>query len=174
MPIIVGIIVVIIGLLFWGISIYNSLVFTRERIDDARLQILIQIKSRWDIVRILTDLIKEFSKDDAESLEKTIDEMIWIDKHSSIREIETLEDELSDILERLSVISEDYIKLKESKVFVDTIESIEKGSERLEYGKNKYNNKVARMNRKVGMFPANIISNIFDFEERDYLKNTNV
>lgn len=174
MPIIIAIVVVIVGLLFWGISIYNTLVFTRERIEDAKLQMLIQIKSRWDVVRILTDLTEEFSKDDARSLENTIDKMTSVDEKSSIKEIETLENELDDILKKLSEVAKEHVKLQESKTYRDTLESIEKSSTRLKQAKGKYNNKVARMNRKVGMFPANIVSSMFGFKKREYLENTNI
>lgn len=174
MPIIVAITVVIVGLLFWGIGIYNTLVFTRERIEDAKLQMLIQIKSRWDIVRVLTNLTEEFSKDDARSLEDTIDKMISVDENSSIKEIETLERELDDILRTLSKVVKNHVKLEESKTYIDTLESVDKSSVRLKEAKSKYNNKVARMNRKVDMFPANIVSSMFGFKKREYLENTNI
>ncbi|MFA6782647.1 MAG: LemA family protein, partial [Sedimentibacter sp.] len=61
--IIVLIIVALIG--FWGISICNNLISSREFVRNSMGNIAAQVESRWDAVSSLIDATKKYSAHEA-------------------------------------------------------------------------------------------------------------
>lgn len=171
MGIIIGLI--IIGVLAaWVISIYNSLVTTRERVDNARAQISTQIESRWDAVRSLIDATKHYSKHEAEVLENVTKQRATIGQSSSIKDIQKSEAELNNVLGRIIAVSESYPDLKASKIYENTMNSINKFEDNVRNARMIYNDTVTMFNRKIKMFPSSIIAGMFNFESREYFEGT--
>ncbi len=164
--------IIIIGGLAWLISIYNSLVTTRERVDNAKAQISTQIESRWDAVRSLIDATKHYSKHEAEVLENVTKQRVSMGKNSSIKDIEKSEAELNNVLGRIIAVSESYPDLKASKVYENTMNSINKFEDHVRNARMIYNDTVTMFNRKIKMFPSSIIAGMFNFESREYFEGT--
>lgn len=173
MEIIIGIIVILMGLVFWGISIYHTLVIIRERIESSKIQVAAQIESRWDVARILIDLTKEYSEDKGRALKYKLDQISIVNKDSSVEQMERAEIEVEDILNEIEEISVKFDEFKTNKIYKDAINSINKCEENLMMGKSMYNDNVAKMNRKVDMIPANLVADILGLKERQYFKSTN-
>lgn len=170
---ILGILVVIIVvLLAWGISTYNSLVTTRERVDNAKAQIATQIESRWDAVKSLIQATKQYSKHEAEVLESVTANRASIGKNSSIQQMENSESELNNVLGRLIAVSESYPDLKASSVYESTMASINKFEDYVRNARMIYNDTVTKFNRKIKMFPSSILAGMFNFEAREYFEGT--
>lgn len=90
MTLIIGLIVLIGLLAFWIISIYNSLVTLRERVDNAKAQIATQIESRWDAIKSLIEATKQYSAHEAEVLEKVTESRASLGRGSTVKDIEML------------------------------------------------------------------------------------
>lgn len=163
-------IVAIIG--FWVMSVYNSLVTLRERVDNAKAQIATQIESRWDALKNLIDATKQYSKHEGEILEKVTESRSNIGRNSSVEEIENAEREFSGALGRLIAVSENYPDLKASQVYQTTMESVNKFEDNVRNSRMIYNDVVTRFNRKTKMFPSSIVAGMFNFEEREYFQGS--
>ena len=172
MPILIAVLVISVGILVWGISIYNTFVIARERVENAKSQIATQIESRWDAVKSLISATKQYSKHEADVLENVAEKRSSIGKNSSVDDIENSEEELNNVLGRLIAVSENYPDLKASGVYENTMNSINKYEDNVRNARMIYNDTVAKMNRKVNMFPANIVANMFNFKEREYFHGT--
>lgn len=169
---IIGGIVAVVILIMWVISIYNSLVTTRERVDNAKAQIATQIESRWDAVKSLIDATKKYSKHEAETLEKVTSQRSAVGQNSSIRELENAETELNSVVGRLIAVSESYPDLKASQVYQSTMTSINKFEDNVRNARMIYNDTVTKYNRKTKVFPSSIIANMFNFVPREYFEGT--
>ena len=55
------ILVVIVGLVFWGMSIYNGLVAMRQRVSQAFADIDVQLKQRHDLIPNLVETVKGYA-----------------------------------------------------------------------------------------------------------------
>lgn len=170
MLIIIGI--VIIGIIAWGIGTYNSLVTITERVENAKAQIATQIESRWDAVKTLIDATKKYSKHEAELLENVTEKRSLIGKNTSIKDIESSEAELNNVIGRLIAVSENYPDLKASSVYENTMNSINKFEDYVRNARMIYNDTVTKLNRQIKIFPSSIVANIFNFDEREYFEGT--
>ena len=168
--IILIILVVLVGL--WVISTYNSLVTLGERVDNAKAQITTQIESRWDALKSLIDATKQYSKHEAEVLEKVTLSRASIGKNSSVEEIESSEREFSGALGRLIAVSENYPDLKASQVYQSTMGSINKYEDNVRNARMIYNDIVTRFNRRIKVFPSSIVAGIFKFDVKEYFQGT--
>lgn len=172
MPFIIGIIVIIVIAIFWIISIYNSLVTLRERVDNAKAQIATQIESRWDAIKSLIEATKQYSAHEAEVLEKVTESRASIGRGSSIKDMEQDQSQLESIVSRLIAVSEAYPDLKASTVYQDTMASINKFEDNVRNSRMIYNDVVTRYNRKLKVFPSSIVAGMFNFSSREYFEGT--
>ena len=67
------ILVVIVGLVFWGISIYNGLVAMRQRVSQAFADVDVQLKQRHDLVPNLVETVKAFAAQEREVLTAVVE-----------------------------------------------------------------------------------------------------
>lgn len=165
-------IVIIVAIVFWGVSIYNSLVTLRERVDNAKAQIATQIESRWDAVKSLIEATKQYSKHEAEVLESLTEKRASIGRDSSVEKIQEAEREFNSVMGRLIAVSENYPDLKASGVYQTTMTSINKFEDNVRNARMIYNDIVTRFNRRTKVFPSSIVAGIFNFEEREYFEGT--
>lgn len=172
MPILIGLIILIVLLAFWVISIYNSLVTLRERVDNAKAQITTQIESRWDAIKSLISATKQYSAHEAEVLEKVTQSRAAIGRGSSIKDMEKDQGQLESVIGRLIAVSEAYPDLKASSVYKDTMASINKFEDNVRNSRMIYNDVVTRYNRMLQIFPSSIIAGMFNFSSREYFEGT--
>ena len=55
------IVVIVLLLVFSAIAIYNRLVRSRNRVDNAWAQIEVQLKRRWDLIPNLVETVKGYA-----------------------------------------------------------------------------------------------------------------
>lgn len=156
----------------WIITTYNRLITFGERVNNAKAQISTQLESRWDAIKSLIDATRHYSKHEADILQKVTDSRASIGQNSTIAEIEKDAEQLNGIVTRLLAVSESYPDLKASEVYKRTMENIDKYENNVREARMIYNDIVNRYNRKLKVFPSNIIANIFGFKSKDYFQIT--
>lgn len=172
--IILGVVFLLILLIvaFYVIRTYNNFISFGERVTNGKAQISTQLESRWDAVKSLIDATRQYSKHEAETLERVIAQRISVSQDSSIEEMEQDDQQLNNVVSRLIAISESYPELKASDVYKTTMDSIQKFEDNVRHARMIYNDTVTRYNRLVRMFPSNFVAMIFNFKEREYFKGT--
>ena len=172
MPFLIGIIVLLVVLAVWAVGVYNSLVTLRERVDNAKAQIVTQIESRWDAIKSLIEATKQYSSHEAEVLESVTASRASIGRGSSVADIEKDQGQLDSVLGRLIAVSEAYPDLKASTVYQDTMASINKYEDNVRNSRMIYNDTVTRYNRMLKVFPSSIIAGMFNFAAREYFEGS--
>lgn len=172
MPFLIGLVVLIVILAFWAIGVYNSLVTAKERVANAKAQIVTQIESRWDAIKSLIDATKKYSAHEAEVLEKVTESRSSIGRGSSIKDIEQDQGQLESVVGRLIAVSEAYPDLKASRIYQDTMASINKYEDNVRNSRMIYNDTVTRYNRLLRVFPSSIIAGMFNFTQEEYFEGT--
>lgn len=168
----IGLIVIIAILAFWVMGVYNSLVTLRERVDNAKAQIVTQIESRWDAVKSLIEATRKYSAHEAEVLESVTASRASIGRGSPIKDLEQSEAQFEGVLGRLIAVSENYPDLKASSIYQDTMASINKYEDNVRNARMIYNDVVTRFNRAIKVFPSNLIAGMFNFTQREYFEGT--
>src|SRR4030065_262302 len=67
--IVIIIVLVLVGILFWLWSFYNRIIRSENRIDNAWGQIDVQLKRRADLIPNLMETVKGYMKHERETLE---------------------------------------------------------------------------------------------------------
>ncbi len=162
-----GVIAAIGILVLFIVSIYNSLVVLRNRVDNSLAQISVQLKRRADLIPNLVETVKGYAKH-----EKTVFENVT-KARASMMSAGSVEDKLSannmltSALKSLFAVAENYPKLMASENFLKLQADLSETEDKISYTRQFYNDTVLMYNNKVQMFPSNIFAKLFGFKEKD-------
>lgn len=164
------VIVVVALLVIWVVGIQNKLVKSDELCKNALKQINVQQISRFDAIKALVKLTREYASYEADTLQKVIAERkIVSSPNPTVAEINANEAALGSVLGRLIAVAEQYPELKANENYRQTMQSIEKYEENVRLSRMTFNDSVTSYNREVRMFPASLVAGMLGFPQREYL-----
>lgn len=168
--IIVIIILALIG--FWGISIYNQLISSREFVRNSMGNIAAQVESRWDAVSSLIGATKKYSSHEAETLTNITAMRSKVDRTSEPSVVEKDDSLFQQAMSQLNVVVENYPDLKADGIYIQTMESINKYENNVRQARMVYNDTVTKLNRQVQQFPSSIVAGMFRFNQESYFQSS--
>lgn len=158
--IIIGLVVVIV-LYAW--SIYNSLVTGRVRIKEAFSGIDVQLKRRVDLIPNLIETVKGYAKHEKEIFENVTKARSQLMKAETPSEKAASNNMLSNALKSIFAISENYPSLRASENFKELQDELEDTENKIAYSRQFYNTNVRDYNTTLATFPSSMIGNMFGF-----------
>ena len=159
--------IVIAALIIWVISIYNSLVKSKLKVDNAWSQIDVQLQRRFDLIPNFVETVKGYMKHESETFEKiTALRTSWANS-SSVGEKAKLDGELSGALKTIMAVSENYPELKANTNFSELSEELRNTENKISFSRQFYNDSVTMYNTKLELFPSNIVAGMFNFKARE-------
>ena len=164
------IIVIVIFVLLWIMSTYNSLVSLRNKVRDQLAQIDVTLKRRFDLIPNLVETVKGYAKHEKDTLEEVVK------ARNAYTTAETTEDqlkadgELTRGISKLFALAEQYPELKANENFINLQEELTATEDKIQYARQFYNDEVMKYNNKIEMFPSNIIANMFGFKRCDFFE----
>jgi|UniRef100_A0A7V3REE9 LemA protein len=169
---IIGIVIaaIVVILVIWLISAYNSLVILRKRGQNAWAQIDVQLNRRHDLIPNLVESAKGYMKYEQETLQKVIDARSKAVGAGNIKDKIDAENQLTGALGRLLAVFERYPDLKANQNVAMLMEQLTDTENKIAYARQFYNDIVTRYNMKTAVFPSNIVANLFKFEEMPLFK----
>ena len=157
-------------LVLWVIQVQNKLVKLDELCKNALRQINVQQMSRYDALKALVKLTREYASYESETLEKIIAERSIVSKpNPSASDIAANQTALDDISAKIIAVSERYPDLKATENYQKTMDSIKTYEENVRLSRMTYNDTVTNFNNQVRMFPGSIIAGMLNFPQREYL-----
>ena len=160
--IILGIIVVLVAFV---ITTYNSLVRLRNKVKNSFAQIDTQLQRRFDLIPNLVETVKGYASHEKGLLENITASRAGFVNASSNAEKLAMDNQLTTNLRSLFAVSENYPELKANQNFVKLQEELSQTEDKVAYSRQFYNDAVTMYNDKLQTFPANIIGSMFRFEE---------
>ena len=158
--IIIGLLVVI---LIYVLITYNGLIKSNNLVKEAFSTMDVYLKKRWDLIPNLVEVVKAYAKHEKETIEKITTlrkntyESMSIDKKINVNE------ELTQDLSKIMIISENYPDLKSSQNFIELSHELTEIEDEIANSRKYYNGTVRIFNNKVQMFPRNLVARIFEF-----------
>lgn len=171
----IAIIAVIIIVLLWGISGYNSLVSQDETVSTAWSNVEAQYQRRSDLIPNLVSTVKGYAKHEQSTFQSVVEArakatQITIDPSNitpeKLQEFQKVQSGVSSALGRLIAVSENYPELKASQNFSELQAQLEGTENRINESRRLYNEAVQAYNRKVRRFPGNILAGLFGFQQK--------
>ena len=161
------ILAIVVVLIIFVISIYNSLVTLRQRVKNAWSQIDVQLQRRFDLIPNLVECVKGYMAHEKETLEKVTELRTSWAKAQSVGEKADLDNQLSNALKTIMAVSENYPDLKANQNFSELQEELRGTENKISYSRQFYNDSVTRYNTKLELFPSNFIASMFHFMPED-------
>ena len=168
--VVVIVVVVLVVLVIATIATYNGLVRARNRIDNARSQIEVQLKRRHDLIPNLVETVKGYAAHERGTLEAvTAARTHAIDAASgSLADQAQAENALTGALKSLFAVAEAYPDLKANANFLSLQEELTSTEDRIAYARQFFNDSVLSYNTRIQTFPANLLAGMFGFTAREY------
>ena len=166
--IVIGAIVLLI-LLFLGTT-YNSLVSLRNKVKDQWSQIDVLLKRRTDLIPNLVETVKGYAKHESETLENVIATRNKVVDAKTTEEEIKADGELSRALGRLMAVAESYPDLKANTNFLDLQANLKETEDKIQYARQFYNDAVLVYKNKLEMFPSNIVAAMFGFKPEAFFE----
>ena len=161
------ILAIIVLIVIVVIAMYNSLVQSRIKVDNAWSQIDVQLQRRFDLIPNFIETVKGYMSHEKEVFEKITDLRTSWAKTNSVSQKANLDNELSTALKTIMAVSENYPDLKANQNFSELSEELRNTENKISFSRQFYNDTVTIYNTKLEVFPSNLIANIFKFKPRD-------
>ena len=165
------VIAVVVLLVLYVISAYNSLVRKRNQVDNAWSQIDVQLKRRIDLIPNLVETVKGYAAHERQTLEAVVNARnAAIAAPSNPASQAAADNVLTGALRQLFALSEAYPDLKANQNFLALQEELTATEGRVAYARQFYNDSVLGYNNKLQTFPTVVFAGMFGFEKREYFE----
>lgn len=163
-------IVIIVIVAFWIIGTYNRLIALRNRTKEAWSDIDVQLKRRYNLIPNLVETVKGYATHERELFENVTKARASAMQAQGIKEKGQAENALASTLKSLFAVAENYPDLKASTNFLELQRELRDTEDKIQASRRFYNTNVRDINTKIESFPANIIANLFAFEQMDFFE----
>jgi len=175
------ILIIIVGIVFLAVTIYNRLIASRNRYKNAFAQIDVQLTRRHDLIPNLVETAKGYIKHERETLEAVIQarnaavsglQAAAADPTNpdAIRKLSEAEQGLSGALGRLFALSEAYPDLKANENMMQLSEELTTTENKVAFARQAYNDAVMDYNTLRESFPNNFVAGWFAFRAAELLE----
>ena len=158
-----------------GISNYNAMNMASKDVDQKWADVQNSYQRRSDLIPNLVATVKGAANFETTTLTQVIQArasatQVKIDAANltpqKMQEFQASQGQLSQALNHLMVVSEQYPQLKATENFRSLQDQLEGTENRIKVSRDAYNNSVKDYNVKVSNFPGVIFANMFHFKER--------
>lgn len=163
-------IIVLVLIVLWAISVYNSLIALRNRVKDQWAQIDVQLKRRFDLIPNLVETVKGYTKHESETLEAVIKARNTYVSATVPEEQMKADGELTQAISKLFALTESYPELKANTNFQALQQELTETESKIAAARQFYNDTVMVYNNKVSMVPSNIIASLFKFNKETFFE----
>ena len=168
------VIIIIVALVLIGgsswILIRNSMVGSRNRVDEAWSGIDVQLKRRHDLVPNLVETVKGYATHEQAVFTKTTEARAEAMKAGTVAATQQAEAKLSGALADLRAVAENYPDLRATENFQQLQRNLNEIEDEIQAARRIYNSNVQAYNTKIQIFPNSIIANSGGFTAREFFE----
>ncbi len=153
----------VLGGIFYIVSIYNQLVTLKNRFENGFAQIEVQLKRRYDLIPNLVETAKGYLTHERQTLEAVIlarNDAAAILQGAAVdpggpatKQLASAEGALQSALGKLNVVMEDYPDLKANENMMQLTEELTSTENRVAFARQAFNDAVMEYNTYRQSFP---------------------
>ncbi|HEX8752918.1 MAG TPA: LemA family protein [Solirubrobacterales bacterium] len=167
--IIVVVAILIIAVLYY-IAKRNSIIASRNRVDESWSGIDVQLKRRHDLVPNLVETVKGYAEHESEVFEKATKARAEAMAAGSVGDTAKAENKLSGALTELRAVAENYPTLRATENFQQLSRQLSELEDEIQAARRIYNSNVQSYNTSIQQFPGSVIANQGGFTAREYFE----
>jgi LemA protein len=155
------------------IFLYNRLIRDRNRVDAAWSDIDVQLQRRHDLIPQLVKSVQHYAGYERATLEAIAALRTEAMSITDVNEIDARgakEHELSQQLQRLIAVAEDYPDLKANENFLKLQSELVETEDYLQFARRFYNGSVRELNTRIETVPGNFVADWFGFTQRSFFQ----
>ena len=160
---------VIAGVIWYLVTIYNSLVELKNDIDKAWSNIDVVLKQRHDELPKLVDVCNSYMKHERETLEGVTNARSVYGRSTSVDDKAKAENQLTQALGRLFAVAEQYPDLKANQEFLNVQQRISVLESTIADRREFYNDSVNLYNIRIEQIPALWVAQQIGYKARPLL-----
>src|ERR1700723_2676275 len=159
---------VIVVFVLWAITVYNSLISMRQRVNQAFADVDVQLRQRHDLVPNLVETVKGYAAHERGTLDEVVKARNPAVSAQGPAQQAAAENMLSGALRQLLALSESYPDLKASANFQQLQAELTDLENKIAASRRFFNNAVQEYNTGIQRFPAALFASSFGFAPRDF------
>jgi len=160
---------VVIGVLYY-IAKRNSIIASRNRVDESWSGIDVQLKRRHDLVPNLVETVKGYAAHESQVFEKVTAARADAMSAQSVGDTAKAEEKLTGALTDLRAVAENYPNLRATENFQQLSRNLSQLEDEIQASRRIYNSNVQSYNTTIEQFPASIIANQGGFTAREFFE----
>src|SRR4030042_4420024 len=168
--IVIIIVLVLVGILFWLWSFYNRIVRSENRIDNAWAQIDVQLKRRADLIPNLMETVKGYMNHERGTLEAVTKARASIMSAKTPQESMDADTMLTGALKTFFAVAESYPDLKANQNFLQLQDELTHTEDKIAFSRQHFNDSILSFNNLIETFPGNIFAGMMGKKEREMLQ----
>ena len=150
------------------IGIYNGLVRSKNRVDEAWSDINVQLKRRYDLIPNLVNSVKGYAEHETKVFEEVTAARTAAMGATSIQDKAQAENQLAGALKSLFAVSENYPQLRATENFQQLQNELVDTEDKIQAARRFYNGNVRDFNTKLQVFPTNLFASLLGFQQREF------
>jgi len=166
---IVIVVIVVVGVLYY-IAKRNSIIASRNRVDESWSGIDVQLKRRHDLVPNLVETVKGYAEHEKQVFEKVTAARADAMSAQGVGETAKAEEKLTGALTDLRAVAENYPNLRATENFQQLSRNLSQLEDEIQASRRIYNSNVQSYNTEIQQFPGSIIANQGGFTAREYFE----
>jgi LemA protein len=165
------VLLIVVGLGFFVVSVYNGLVRARNEVKNAWSSIDVQLKRRHDLIPNLLETVKGYAAHERGTLDAVVKaRQQAVSFTGSVEERGNVENMLTQSLRSLFAVAEAYPDLKANQNFIKLQEELSGTENKIGFARQYYNDATMRYKNRIEMFPSNVIAGIFNFQPEPFFQ----
>jgi len=165
-------IIAVVVLIIIVVALYNALVRTKIRVEEAWSDITVQLKRRYDLIPNLVNAVKGYAKHESDVFQKVTDARAnaLSAQGKGVKETAQAENQFEQALKSLFAVSENYPQLRATENFQQLQAELTDTEDKIMASRRFYNGSARDLNIKIDTFPSNVIAKMFGFKKREFFE----
>lgn len=159
---------IILAIVVILVLMFNGLVRSRNRVDEAWSDIDVQLKRRYDLIPNLVSTVQGYATHEAGVFEKVTQARSAAMSAGSLDDKLAKENALAGTLKSLFAVAEAYPELKANQNFLQLQSDLTDTEDKIQAARRFYNGNVRDYNTKLQVFPTNLFASMFGFTKKDF------
>ena len=168
--VIIAVVVVLILAVLYYIGKSNSIIASRNRVDESWSGIDVQLKRRHDLVPNLVDTVKGYAEHESATFEKTTQARAAAMQAQGVEETAKAEQQLTQALADVKAVAENYPTLRATENFQQLSRNLSELEDEIQASRRIYNSNVQSYNTDIEQFPGSIVANQGHFTKREFFE----
>lgn len=158
---------------FYFISVYNTLVTLKNKVQEAWSSIDVMLKKRNDLIPNLIETVKGYAAHERNTLDSVTQARTQSVNAKTVGEQKAAEENMNKAMMNLFAVAEQYPDLKANTNFINLQQELSAIEGDIEKSRRYYNGTARDNNIAIESFPSNIVANMFQFNKVEFFELSN-